>query len=93
VLEPTPSPMVWSALERFRKTIAEHQFPLVGAVSVSIGFAKIDENDYPVTILDYADKALYYSKEHGRNCINSYEQLLESGEIKLPEATGSIDLF
>jgi len=93
VLEPTPASMVWAALERFRKAIAEHNFPLVGSVTVSIGYAKIEENDYPVTILDYADKALYYSKEHGRNCINSYEQLVASGEIERPEVTGSIDLF
>jgi len=93
ILEPIPYDKVWLTLERFRKAIEGHEFPLVGAVTISTGFAGIREQDYPVTILDYADKALYFAKEHGRNCIHSYEKLLETGHLVAPEIEGSIDLF
>jgi len=93
ILEPIPYEKVWLTLERFRKSVEGHEFPLVGAVTISTGFAGIREQDYPVTILDYADKALYFAKEHGRNCIHSYEKLLETGHLVAPEIEGSIDLF
>jgi len=93
ILEPISYAKVWLALERFRKMVEDYQFPLVGSVTISTGFAGIKEQDYPVTILDYADKALYFAKEHGRNCIHSYEQLLDTGQLVAPEIEGSIDLF
>jgi len=93
VLEPVPYDNVWLALERFRKVVEAHAFPLVGTVTISTGFAGIGVHDYPVTILDYADKALYFAKQHGRNCIHSYEKLLETGQLVAPEVEGSIDLF
>ena len=93
VLEPVPYDNVWVALERFRKAVESHVFPLVGTVTISTGFAGIREHDYPVTILDYADKALYFAKQNGRNCIHSYEKLLETGQLVTSEVEGSIDLF
>ena len=93
VLEPIPYDDVWGTLERFRKVVESHVFPLVGSVTISTGFAGIKKQDYPVTILDFADKALYFSKEHGRNCIHSYEKLLEAGWLATAGIEGSIDLF
>ena len=93
ILEPIPSAMAQATLERFRKNIAEYQFPLVGATTVSIGYAKITENDFPATILGYADKALYFGKEHGRNCVYNYEALIESGELGESSTEGTVDLF
>jgi len=93
VLEPIPYDNVWVTLEHFRKAVEEYVFPLVGSITISTGFAGIKEQDYPITILDYADKALYFAKEHGRNCIHSYEKLLETGQLVAPEIEGSIDLF
>jgi hypothetical protein len=68
-------------------------FHSLGQLLVSTGFAGIREQDYPIIILDYADKALYFAKEHGRNCIHSYEKLLETGQLVAAEIEGSIDLF
>jgi PleD family two-component response regulator len=81
------------ALERFRASIESFEFPLVGNVTVSIGFAKIEERDFPATILDYADKALYFAKDHGRNRVCNYETLLEQGELHAVQEEGSVDLF
>ena len=93
VLEPIPFKNAYETLERFRQTVADHNFPLVGKVTISIGFARITENDYPPVILEYADKALYYAKKHGRNSVYSYESLVEKGDLTEEEKTGSVDLF
>jgi len=85
-------PTVHAVLERFRLRMAEHVFPQVEHVTVSIGYARIGENDYPATVLDRADKALYYAKEHGRNCIHGYETLTAKGLLAGAQL-GSIDLF
>lgn len=81
------------ALDRFRQFIADHTFPQVGHVTVSIGYARITENDYPEIVLDRADKALYFAKQNGRNRVHGYEDLTERGELAAPVALGSIDLF
>ncbi len=93
VLEPLPLENARVALERFRTTMASHVFSQVGQVTVSIGFAGIKKNDYPQTILENADKALYYAKEHGRNCCYNYETLLAEGRLSKARETGSVDLF
>ena len=67
--------------DRFRLAIANHDFPTVGRVTVSIGAAHIDSAIMPSTLLDRADKALYYAKDNGRNQLALYEKisdLLES---------------
>jgi len=93
VLDPIPSEMAQATLERFRNTVSEHAFPYVGKVTISIGYAMITEHDFPATVLDYADKALYYAKEHGRNCVHNYELLIKYGGLDVIEEAGSIDLF
>jgi len=67
------------ALQRFRKAIKAYDFPQVGNITVSIGFVDIHMGDLPSSIIDKADKALYYSKQNGRNQVNSYNALIEQG--------------
>jgi hypothetical protein len=33
-------------------------------------------------ILDNADEALYYAKEHGRNQVCCYEELIDDGKLQ-----------
>ncbi|MFC5436656.1 GGDEF domain-containing protein [Rhodanobacter umsongensis] len=84
---------VHAALERFRRRIAEQIFPQVEHITVSIGYARIGHNDYPATVLDRADKALYFAKKHGRDRIHGYESLAAQGLLTQAMAPGSIDLF
>lgn len=93
ILEPILPEMAKHALERFRNSIANHKFPLIGEVTVSIGYAKIKGGDYPPVILDRADRALYYAKESGRNCIYNYESLLKQSKLSDYKKRGAIDLF
>lgn len=84
---------VRSALERFRCHVADHVFPQGMHVSVSIGFASFGKFDYQQTVLDRADKALYFAKENGRDCTHGYESLAGRGLLGQAVAAGSIDLF
>lgn len=94
VLEPMPRDRARMALDRFRDSVEAHVFQQIGGITVSIGFARLEEQDYPPEVIDRADKALYYAKENGRNQVANYENLLDQ---KLIEAraisSGEIDLF
>ena len=94
ILEPIPLENAKSALERFRQSIEQYEFPQVGHISVSIGFAKITQQDYPLEVLNFSDKALYYAKKNGRNQIHNYQELVQQGLIEHVEhAVGDIELF
>ncbi|PRC93132.1 GGDEF domain-containing protein [Solimicrobium silvestre] len=80
-------------MERFRHVIEAYHFPQVGHVTVSIGSTFIAPSDLPVTIMDRADKALYYAKEHGRNQSVIFEQLVASGKLQVDITESDIDLF
>jgi len=80
--------------ERLRSTVASQDFPQVGQITISIGVVEISENVFPVTLLDYADQALYFSKNNGRNKVTFFEDMLEAGAAKeelIPG--GDIELF
>ncbi|WP_170246354.1 GGDEF domain-containing protein [Colwellia hornerae] len=81
-------------LERFRQSVADYSFPSVDDITVSIGVAEFKRGTFHVTSIDYADQALYYSKENGRNKITFFEELLSRGEVKTAAIEeGEIDLF
>lgn len=83
-----------SALERLRKTVEQHHFPQVGQVTVSIGFTRIADQDLPTRIIEEADKALYFAKEHGRNQLREFETLRSQGAVEdTHRHDGSIELF
>lgn len=93
VLEPTRKQEAYQVMERLRRAVADHEFSQIEQLTVSIGFTCISSNNYPPSVLDHADKALYYAKEHGRNCIYNYEDLVEQGKLVEQIKTGTVDLF
>lgn len=80
-------------MERFRKAVETHYFPQVGQITVSIGVTFIGANDLPMTVMDRADKTLYYVKENGRNQVAFFEQLVADGKLKQDAVEGDIELF
>ena len=80
-------------LDRLRSNVAGHAFPQVGQVTVSIGYTMIDCQDLPTRIIEEADKALYYAKEHGRNQVRDFRALRAEGAVEDNQLDGSIELF
>ena len=78
--------------ERFRKNIEEYDFPQVGTVTVSVGFASIS-NQTPVVILGHADQALYYAKANGRNRVCHYDQLVNDGLLLSEASNEAVEFF
>jgi len=70
-----------AALEAFRKMVEAHEFPQVGHVTVSVGFAGARLCS-PVETLGQADQALYFAKENGRNRVCDYLTLSEQGLLQ-----------
>jgi len=82
------------ALDRFRTTVEKRDFPQVGKITVSIGACRMTRDIYSVTLLDYADKAMYHSKKNGRNQTTFFEDLVEAGIEKIEDIEpGKIVLF
>ena len=73
------------AFNRLCTNIAQHDFPQVGTVTVSIGIVEITNQGGSTEIISQADQALYYAKEHGRNKVCCYEDLLRDSLIKPSE--------
>lgn len=84
---------IFLVLERFKTALAEYSFPQVGQVTMSIGCSRMAVNVLPNTVLERADEALYYAKEHGRNQICFYEHLVAEGQLKDNTIEGEIELF
>jgi len=82
-------------LERFRAAVEAHEFPGVGRVTTSAGFTRIADAATPVTtLIDRADRALYYAKGQGRNRVSSWESLVEGGLLQPPPvANRDVTLF
>ena len=83
-----------SILDRFRQNIESITLPLGDSVTASAGYCEFT-NEIPLAnITDRADKALYYSKEHGRNTASGYENLIENNKIQsMTIDEGDVELF
>lgn len=82
-----------AVMERFRKVVETHYFPQVGQITASIGVTFIGPHDLPGMVMDRADQALYYVKEHGRNRVAFYEQLVEQGKLVQKQVESDVELF
>lgn len=94
VLDDVGQEAAQQVLERFRRAVAEHDFPQVGTVTVSIGFAIPLAPAPLVDVISQADQALYHAKDSGRNQVCSYQSLMEQGLVGAAAPGGSdIELF
>lgn len=82
------------ALERFRVKVESTPFPQVEQVTVSIGFSRMVQSEPVSSLIDRADNALYFAKNHGRNQVQNYDNLVAQGLIvKTEQEPGNIELF
>ncbi|MBF0188829.1 MAG: GGDEF domain-containing protein [Magnetococcales bacterium] len=84
----------FNTFERMRRNIETFIFPGVGKVTTSIGFAHIHENEVPATLIEKADRALYYAKQHGRNSIQCFQTLVAEGKLSdINRASDDIEMW
>lgn len=57
------------------KRAAAKEWPHIHKLTVSVGMANFTEHDDEQSLIQRADEALYYSKEHGRNRVTIYEEM------------------
>ncbi|WP_165873516.1 GGDEF domain-containing protein [Parasulfuritortus cantonensis] len=93
LLQEAPNDAIEEILERVRQTVEEHAFPVVGRVTVSIGFARMDDRTSPLEALEQADQALYYAKDNGRNQVREYASLVNQHLLEAVHRDGGIELF
>ncbi len=95
ILRDTGQEGAGTALNRFHKKVGDFHFPQVGNITVSIGYEEIANQTIPSEVLRLADDALYYVKEHGRNGVRCYGELLAEGKVKVVQAPvhDDIELF
>jgi diguanylate cyclase (GGDEF)-like protein/putative nucleotidyltransferase with HDIG domain len=62
-----------AALERARQTIERGPFAGGARVTISVGVCDVGHAADAETLARYADGALYWSKEHGRNRVSLYD--------------------
>lgn len=86
-------PTALKILERFRASVESYVFPQVGSKTVSIGVVQVGPAELPSSVIDKADKALYYAKNNGRNQVFAYERLVSEGKIADTSTAGDIELF
>ncbi len=81
--------------ERTRRAVEKHQFPGIGYITASLGITEISDQAGASHVIDQADRALYYAKDHGRNQVFFYHDLIERGllEDHSHEQQGSVDFF
>lgn len=85
-----------AALERFRATMENYDFPQIGSVTVSIGYVEIADQGIAAVILGHADSALYYAKKHGRNRVCFHADLVKQGKLTIDKPKiieSDIELF
>ncbi len=79
--------------ERVREKVEKYPFPQMLGVTVSLGYSEIQPNDTPTLAFSRADTALYHAKEHGRNQVWRYEDLLDRGLIEEKRLSVGLELL
>jgi len=80
-------------INRFKEKISTFNFPQIGKITVSAGYTYISPYDASTQLIDRADLALYYAKNHGRNRICNFEHLVDEGLIEENKKEGDIEFF
>ena len=81
------------AFERFRAAVEAFEFPQIGHVTLSLGYSRITPEDGPTSCVERADAALYYAKNHGRNNVRHFEELVASGELSARTESADTEIF
>lgn len=92
VFEPTTLEHITAKLAEFQQFVRDNKFPLVEQLTISIGFARMSPYDFPISVIENADKALYVAKNSGRDQCIYYGDILDDGAQEQPSAN-DVELF
>lgn len=67
ILPNTPIDLAREIGTAYNKAVAKESWPEIGTLTISVGIATIQDDDTEAQLLNRADRALYYSKQNGRN--------------------------
>ena len=81
------------AFGRLRRNIETYEFPQVGHITISIGVSRVLPSDSPSSAIDRADQSVYFAKNHGRNQVCNYTDLVRTGAMDEELKEGAIELF
>ncbi len=93
ILNDTNASQASTILNRLREDAENFDYPQIGRITISVGYALMKKELGVSGIIDIADIALYYSKENGRNQVSNYHDLLERGLIADKVADDTINIF
>jgi diguanylate cyclase (GGDEF)-like protein len=88
--DPADAPV---AFERIRQAVEAQEFPQVGHITISVGCTGVQPGDTPNDAFGRADQAVYWVKQHGRNQVRVFDELVAGGEIALAEAASGVEFF
>ena len=93
LLKPTEEHNALAIFERFRTEVAAFVFPQAGHLTVSIGYVHVKRNTQPSLVLEHADAALYWAKEHGRNRVVKYDAAVAATSMAAKEKSPEVEYF
>ena len=93
LLKPTEEHNAHAAFERFRAKVEAFAFPQAGRLTVSIGYVGIAHANQPSVVLEHADAALYWAKEHGRNRVIKYDTTVAAESPTSQEKSSDVEFF
>jgi len=82
-----------AAFERLRLQIAEHDFPQVQRLTVSIGYTAVDPDDTPSSAFARADAAVYAAKQAGRDRTVAHDDPVTTDAAKPAPVFGAVEFF
>lgn len=94
LLRHTTEKAAYERLDQLREHIAAQAFPRIGKKTISIGFVVMNPNCDSTLQFEKADAALYYAKQHGRNNVQNYHELVSNTLIApIEDKAGEVELF
>jgi diguanylate cyclase (GGDEF)-like protein len=82
-----------AAFERLRANVARYVFPQLGHMTVSVGYTDVRPSDSPSAAFERADRAVYWSKQHGRNQVCHHAELVAAGKLSEALRDSDVELF
>ncbi|MBV7298850.1 GGDEF domain-containing protein [Enterovibrio paralichthyis] len=94
IMHPQSREDMEATVNTFIQRVNDRDYGQAKDVTISMGAASINDQELnAITVLGFADQALYKAKENGRNQVAFYEDLIASGELASLVPEDDVELF